>query len=105
MIARAGRTGEVFSMLPPLRMFFERLIEDRMAPMASHHVEGEELTADRPAARPRSASYATVLGSAAAVWSVGWGVAVSTVTPSGAWNRCQWPCGTTISIPAVIVKD
>ena len=54
---------------------------------------------------PRSASYSTVLGSAAAVWSVGCGVAVSTVTPSGAWNRCQWPCGTTIIIPAVIVKD
>ena len=33
------------------------------------------------------------------------GVAVNTVTPSGAWNRCQWPWGTTISIPAVIVKD
>jgi hypothetical protein len=33
----------------PLRMFFERLIEDRMAPMASRHVEGEELADDRPA--------------------------------------------------------
>jgi hypothetical protein len=31
-------------------MFFERLIEDRMAPMASRHVEGEELADDRPAA-------------------------------------------------------
>ena len=39
----------LFSTLPPLRMFFERLIEDRMAPMASRHVEGEELADDRPA--------------------------------------------------------
>ena len=30
-------------------MVFERLIEDRMAPMASRHVEGEELADDRPA--------------------------------------------------------
>ncbi len=40
----------LFSTLPPLRLFFERLIEDRMAPMASRHVEGEELADDRPAA-------------------------------------------------------
>ena len=40
----------LFSTLPPLRMFFERLIEDRMAPMATHHVAGEELAHDRPAA-------------------------------------------------------
>jgi NADH dehydrogenase len=40
----------LFSTLPPLRMFFERLIEDRMAPMATHHVGGEELADDRPAA-------------------------------------------------------
>ena len=72
-----------------------------MTPMATHHVEGRE----RGGPQPRSASYSTVLGSAAAVWSVGCGVAVSTVTPSGAWNRCQWPSGTTISIPADIVKD
>ena len=31
-------------------MFFERLIEDRMAPMATHLAEGEELADDRPAA-------------------------------------------------------
>jgi hypothetical protein len=28
-----------------------------------------------------------------------------TATRSGAWNRCQCPCGTTIIIPAVILKD
>ena len=39
----------LFSTLPPLRMFFERLIQDRMAPMATHHAEGEELADDRPA--------------------------------------------------------
>lgn len=39
-----------FAPPPPLRTFFERLIEDRMAPMATHHVEGEELDDDRPAA-------------------------------------------------------
>ena len=33
----------------PLRMVFERLIEDRMAPMTTHHAEGEELADDRPA--------------------------------------------------------
>jgi len=31
-------------------MFFERLIEDRMAPMATYHVEGEAVADDRPAA-------------------------------------------------------
>ena len=30
-------------------MFFERLIEDRMAPMTTHYAEGEELADDRPA--------------------------------------------------------
>jgi NADH dehydrogenase len=40
----------LFSTLPPLRMFFERLIEDRMAPMASRHVEGEVVADNRPAA-------------------------------------------------------
>jgi hypothetical protein len=40
----------LFSTLPPLRMFFERLIEDRMAPMATHHGEGEDLADDRPVA-------------------------------------------------------
>ena len=39
----------LFSALPPLRMFFERLIQDRMASMATHHREGEELADDRPA--------------------------------------------------------
>lgn len=39
----------LFSTLPPLRTCFERLIEDRMAPMATHHVEGEELADGRPA--------------------------------------------------------
>jgi hypothetical protein len=48
-------------------MFFERLIEDRLAPMATHYAEGEELADDRRRSRPRSASYSTVLGSAAAV--------------------------------------
>ncbi len=31
-------------------MFFERLIEDRMAPMATHLAEGEEVADDRSAA-------------------------------------------------------
>jgi hypothetical protein len=39
----------LFSTLPPLRMFFERLIEDRMAPMATDHAEGAALADDRPA--------------------------------------------------------
>jgi CRP-like cAMP-binding protein len=39
----------LFSTLPPLRMFFERLIEDRMASMATHHVDDEAVAADRPA--------------------------------------------------------
>ena len=37
--------------------------------------------------------------------SVGKGVAVMTVTPSGAWKRCQRPCGTTVSIPADSVSS
>ena len=40
----------LFSTLPPLRMFFERLTEDRMTPMATHHGEGEDLADDRPVA-------------------------------------------------------
>ena len=40
----------LFSTLPPLRMFFGRLIEDRMAPIATPHVEGEAVADDRPAA-------------------------------------------------------
>ena len=70
MIARAGRAGEVFSMLL-LLMFFERLIEDRMAPRPpiTRGARRWPTTGRRP--QPRSASYSTVLGSAAAVWSVG----------------------------------
>ena len=40
----------LFSTLPPLRIFFERLIEDRMGPMASHHAEGEVVADARPVA-------------------------------------------------------
>jgi NADH dehydrogenase len=40
----------LFSTLPPLRSFFERLIEDRMAPMATHHLNGE-----KPAGEPEPA--------------------------------------------------
>jgi NADH dehydrogenase len=40
----------LFSTLPPLRLFFERLIEDRMAPKATLHEESEGLADDRPAA-------------------------------------------------------
>ncbi len=36
---------------------------------------------------------------------MGCGVAVKTVTRSGAWKRCQCPCGTTISIPERSAKD
>jgi hypothetical protein len=50
----------LFSTPPPLRMFFERLIEDRMAPMTTHHAEGEELADDRPAV-PASGRLATRL--------------------------------------------
>ena len=54
----------LFSTLPPLRTFFERLIEDRMAPTAARRMKGEDLADVRPAARPRSASYSTVPGGA-----------------------------------------
>ena len=41
----------LFSTLPPLRTFFERLIEDRMAPKAAAlRVEVEGLADDQPAA-------------------------------------------------------
>jgi len=35
---RKIRVAVDWTPLPPLRMFFERLIEDRMAPMATQHV-------------------------------------------------------------------
>src|SRR5438093_2263891 len=37
--------------------------------------------------------------------SVGFGVAVSTLTPSGAWKRCHVPCRMMIIIPALSAKD
>ena len=40
----------LFSTLPPLRAFVERLIEDRMAPMTTHHLDGE-----KPAGEPEAA--------------------------------------------------
>src|SRR5215469_13857141 len=33
--------------------------------------------------------------------SVGRGIAVTMLTPFGAWNRCQAPCGTTTVVPAL----
>ena len=44
----------------------------------------------------------TTHGSAAAECSVGGGVTVMTVTPSGASNRCHSPAGTTISAIRVL---
>ena len=40
----------LFSTLPPLRAFVERLIEERMAPMTTHHLDGE-----KPAGEPEAA--------------------------------------------------